>query len=253
MTIYTGADILGDSIRSAGFTYISVQWSRAVTEVRGHEYGVIEDGRDGYQIIRDAAELLRHPAPSLFQLVQPIAAVEYVVGHGHSQGAGLLRGMMWSGENRTHDGQLAFDGFLLTGHNGLRCYILNNDDTADARPGRSGISMYAGGGVPCAELPDDGKLILIRTQSEVEANGPVVSVSHNVRVYDLAGVAHVPSSIALLRQFGANRQNPVSWRPVARAMLDHLVAWVERGREPPQPVPMEGGYDEDGQFQLGHG
>jgi hypothetical protein len=38
-----------------GFVYMSVQWARMVTEALGSDYGLIDDGRDGYDIIKDAA------------------------------------------------------------------------------------------------------------------------------------------------------------------------------------------------------
>ena len=58
---YTGDVIFSDYLRREGFTYISVQWSRMVTEVLGRDYGVIENGGDGYEIIKDAARFLRNP------------------------------------------------------------------------------------------------------------------------------------------------------------------------------------------------
>jgi hypothetical protein len=62
---YTGDVIYSDYLRREGFTYFSVQWSRMVTEALGPDYGVIENGMDGWEIIRDAARFLRDPADEL--------------------------------------------------------------------------------------------------------------------------------------------------------------------------------------------
>ena len=58
---YVGDVIFSDYLRRQGFVYMSVQWARMVTEELGSDYGVIEDGRDGYEIIKDAARFLRSP------------------------------------------------------------------------------------------------------------------------------------------------------------------------------------------------
>ena len=56
---YVGDVIFSDYLRRQGFVYMSVQWARMVTEELGSDYGVIEDGRDGYEIVKDAARFLR--------------------------------------------------------------------------------------------------------------------------------------------------------------------------------------------------
>ena len=58
---YVGDVIFSDYLRREGFVYIAVQWARMVTEELGTDYGVIEDGRDGHEIVKDAARLLRSP------------------------------------------------------------------------------------------------------------------------------------------------------------------------------------------------
>ena len=52
---YFGDIIFSDYLRREGFAYLAIQWARMVTDVLGADYGVIEDGRDGYAIIKDAA------------------------------------------------------------------------------------------------------------------------------------------------------------------------------------------------------
>ena len=52
---------------------MSVQWARMVTEELGSDYGVIEDGRDGYEIVKDAARFLRAPDSARGRLGLPAA------------------------------------------------------------------------------------------------------------------------------------------------------------------------------------
>ena len=46
---YAGDMIFSDYLRREGFTYMAVQWARMVTYVLGADYGVIENGMDGYR------------------------------------------------------------------------------------------------------------------------------------------------------------------------------------------------------------
>ena len=68
---YVGDVIFSDYLRRQGFVYMSVQWARMVTEELGSDYGVIEDGRDGYEIVRDAARFLRGPDRARGQIRPP--------------------------------------------------------------------------------------------------------------------------------------------------------------------------------------
>jgi hypothetical protein len=62
-----------------------------VTYVLGADYGVIEDGQDGYAIIKDAAHFLRHPGTLEGAVPFRPPAVGRVIGFGQSQTAFLLR------------------------------------------------------------------------------------------------------------------------------------------------------------------
>ena len=90
----------------------------------------------------------------------------------------------------------------------------------------------------------------IRTQSDVEFAGIRAGNSPNERNYDIAGVPHVPEFISLLRYVGGVRQNPASWRPVAKALLLRLAAWVENDVQPPESIDIDGDYDEQEQFRF---
>lgn len=246
--LYSGNTIFSDFLRTEGFTYVSVQWSRAVTEILGPDYGVIENGVDGYAIIRDAARLLRDP-PELQGAAGP-APVTHVIGHGYSGVPALLRAFVRLGYNREQDGSLVFDGLLLAAGTETRCRLLNNDETPQAGPGLPTVATFYAG-QPCLEpLADAGKVIVLRTQSELEDGRPIRYESPDYRVYEIAGVSHVPVFINNLRDLGSARQNPISWQPVAKAMLRHLAEWIATGQVPPPPLYLAGAIDPDGLIHL---
>ena len=58
---YVGDIVFSDYLRREGFTYVAAQWAKLVTYALGTDYGVIEDARDGIEIIKDTARLLRAP------------------------------------------------------------------------------------------------------------------------------------------------------------------------------------------------
>ena len=78
---YAGDIIFSDYLRREGYVYMSVQWARMVTEELGSDYGVIEDGRDGYEIVKDATRFLRRPKGRR-RLASPPQAVAHVVAFG---------------------------------------------------------------------------------------------------------------------------------------------------------------------------
>jgi hypothetical protein len=95
--LYHGDLIFSDYLRREGFTYMAVQWARIVTYVLGADYGVIEDGRDGDEIVKDAARFLRHPDTLEGALPFRPSAVDRVIGFGLSSTAFFLREVVRSG------------------------------------------------------------------------------------------------------------------------------------------------------------
>ncbi len=131
---YLGDIIFSDYLRREGFTYLAVQWSRMVTDVLGADYGIIEDGRDGYEIVKDATHFLRKPGTLEGEVPFRPHAVSHMIGFGQSQTAMLLREWLRSGQNRDTAGALVFDG-LLAGVGGGLCLPLTNDETPRPEPG----------------------------------------------------------------------------------------------------------------------
>jgi Alpha/beta hydrolase domain len=253
---YAGDIIFSDYLRRKGFTYMAVQWARMVTHELGADYGVIEDGRDGYEIVKDAARFLRQPSTLEGAVPFRPHAVGQVIGFGQSQTARLLREMVRSGQNRQKSGALLFDG-ILAGVGAGNCWILDNDDTS--RPGPGPTNPTFSTTMPCGEpLPEDGKFIAIEAESDVGGGTDAIPLTAyltrhqtpSYRQYELAGVAHIPPDIIDMRLFGATRQNPVSFRPVYKAMLRNLVEWIVSGTAPPDSRYIEGNVESEGRFHF---
>jgi hypothetical protein len=246
---YVGDVIFSDYLRREGFVYMSVQWARMVTEALGSDYGVIEDGRDGYEIIKDAAQFLRDPDGLEGDLVSRPPAVRHAIAFGQSQSASLLLELVRSGRNRNRDEVLIFDGALAGVHAG--CLVLNNNETP--RPGPGPVIPTFSEFESCdTRFPEDGKIISLLTESDLVAFRSYTTrhQSPSFRQYELAGVAHIPPSILGLELTGARRQNPISFRPVFKAMLRNLVEWIETGKEPPDSRYIEGRIDSEGEFHY---
>jgi hypothetical protein len=247
---YVGDTIFSDYLRREGFTYMAVQWDRMATYVLGADYGVIEDGRDGYEIVKDATRFLRAPGPLAGAVPFRPTAVGRVIGFGQSQTAALLREMVRSGQNSDQSGALLFDG-ILASVGGSECLILNNDETPRPEPGPTNptFAEYVFCGEP---LPENGKYIAIQTESDIDRFKAYLTRHQTLsyRQYELAGVAHIPPDIVDMRLFGATRQNPVSFRPVYKALLHNLVAWIGAGTAPPDSRYIEGDVDREGHFHF---
>ena len=52
------------------------------------------------------------------------------------------------------------------------------------------------------------------------------------RVYEVAGVAHIPQPVMDVSWLGAFRQNPTDARPFVRAAINHLHDWISEGKKP---------------------
>jgi Alpha/beta hydrolase domain len=129
--------------------------------------------------------------------------------------------------------------------------VLNNDATPRPGPGPT-IPLFYVGDYCDGPLPQDGKFIAIETETDLDADQSyrIRHDSPTFRQYELAGVAHIPPDINALELTGAKRQNPVSFRPVYKAMLRNLVDWIETGKEPPDSRYIEGRIDSEGEFHF---
>ncbi len=208
--------IIGDAyLLGGGNVFLAVLWDKGAMEARGE--GFMTAGSDGYELLRDAAAVVRSagtmPYPAGF--TRPPAARK-VAATGYSGSSNLLRDFYLKGEN-TREG-LAFDGALLGG--------VQATCNTPAAP----ITWFHCPGV----LADGGKVLVLNTEADVEFAGFTErGRTAGYRVQELAGIAHIPSSVSDFRQSGQPEQNPVSASPAFRAAHQNLLLWMRGGPAPP--------------------
>jgi hypothetical protein len=209
---------LGDEyVFGGGNVYIAVLWDKTVLAQRGE--GFLADGLDAFDVLRDSSALVRWPGsmPYPRRFKRPPAAAK-VVAFGYSQSANLLRNFYVNHQN-TKKG-LAFDGALLGG-SGSTC-MSPVDVTV----------FYVCEGT----LADGGKVQVVNTQADVEFAGFLErGRTAGYRVFELAGVTHIPVPIFDLRPHVNPDQNPISSSPALRAAHRNLLWWIEGAPPPAAP------------------
>jgi hypothetical protein len=246
----------GSYLFDEGYTYLTIQWNKKVTEIFGPTrpdganrnhlvYGSIEHSADAWDILRDAAQLLKDP--SYYPNNDAPASVATVLSSGYSQGAAAQLEFVTQGL----DPDKVYDGHLVQ-MIGLTCWKRRDDDT-----------VHFGFFGDCAPLPTSGEhapVMTIVSESDMTIYPSVVGVGKsafflrnranpNWRQYELAGVAHLPKPIFELRQA---TQNTADARPVFRAAFKNLRRWVH-GRncqEPPRSLFFAGDVDASDAFRF---
>jgi len=233
-----------------GFTYIAVQWDKAVTDYFGTSapdeeeqqhnhliYGTIEEPEDAFDILLHTAGLLKEPGR--IQGASNLNPVDVVLSFGYSQSAGLQMEFLSRGKN-LRNGELVYDGHLLA-KAGLLCLTFHNEPPGFYNP------------EACRGLPveDGSKVIHVAAQGDVEAvlfaGRSRFPDNPNWRQYELAGVSHLPEPI--LPGLDEN-QNPASSGPVFRAAFHNLARWVKEDVGPPPSRFLEGTLNADGTFDT---
>lgn len=208
-----------DFLFGTGNAYVGVIWDKDAVEALGN--GAIAAPGDGYTILRDAAALARDPAAMLPAEAGAPPVSNKVVAYGYSQTGSLLRAWYFNHLN-TQGGAPAFDGALVAGASGF-CKNLDppSDDICEG------------------PLANGGKVIVLSTETDVEWTGYVErGETPHYRVLEVAGVSHIPASVADFRGHGLPEQNPVDFGPAVRAALVNLQAWLH-GTEPPPSITIE--------------
>ncbi len=213
----------------------------------------------GMLATRDLATFLRHDPAA------PTAGgLDHVIGEGQSQCGRFLRTLLYLGLNRDEAGRPAFDGVLAHIAGGRRgefnhryaqpsvqptpsfghLFPFADDPQTDPLTGETAGLLdrqRAAGGLP--------KIIYTDTASEYWrgdaglthtdlASGGDVEPPGGVRRYLFAATQHGPGAPPLADRTmfgsrGANRLNVVDYRPLYRAALTNLLAWVADGVAPP--------------------
>ena len=245
----------GNYVFDEGYTYVSIQWNKAVTEIFGPSapgdgqphnhlvYGSIDRSADAWEILLDAARLLKNPrAYPAGKRPEPVATV---LSSGYSQGAALQLELLAEGL----DPARVYDGHLIQ-MIGLACWK------------RVDVAPYFGSLGDCSPLPARGHhapVIVLTSETDMVAFHPSVlglgksafftrnATNPNWRQYEMAGISHLPEPILSL---GLPNQNSGDAKPLFRAGLDNLTRWTH-GRHrtrPPAARYFKGGVDATGAF-----
>ncbi|MBS1854619.1 MAG: hypothetical protein JST11_04585 [Acidobacteria bacterium] len=238
----------------------------------GQLYEFVYEGKDpvvagaGLAAIRDWISFLKFGGadPALGDLYK---SGKRAIGFGISQSGRLLREFLYDGFNADERGRRVFDGVWAdVGGAGRGSFnfryaqpsrdgwpylnifyptdvfpFTDTDETDPASGRRDGLLARArrANVVP--------KLFLTNNSSEywgraaalvhVTADGAKdAALDANTRCYFLAGVQHIPGSLPLTRQGTRYERNPVDHRPVQRALLAAMQAWLKDGKAPPESV-----------------
>jgi hypothetical protein len=233
-----------------GYTYVSIQWDKAVTEIFGptaptdgqpHNhlvYGSIDRSADAWEILLDAARLLKDP--SVYPGTEGPRSVATVLSSGYSQGAGAQLELLAEGL----DPEQVYDGHLVQ-MIGLACFK------------REDVAPHFGFFGDCSPLPTNGRhapVIVLASETDMLIFHPAVlrfgksafftrnPTDPNWRQYEMAGISHLPEPILAL---GIPNQDTGDPRPIFRAALENLTRWTKGNHRPapPQPRYFMGGVD----------
>jgi hypothetical protein len=213
----------------------------------------------GLLATRDLASYLRYEADA------PTARViDHVIGEGQSQCGRFLRTYLYLGLNRDEAGRPVFDGILAHIAGGRRGEFNHRyaQPSVQPTPSFGHLFPFADGvqtdpltgatdGVLARQEAKGALPMIIYTDTSSEywrgdaclshgdlATGGDVALSAGVRRYLFASTQHGPGAAALARRtmFGSHGQNYlniIDYRPLYRAALMNLLAWVKDGAVPP--------------------
>lgn len=231
----------GTYLFEEGYTYLSIQWNKAVTEIFGptvpgdghpHNhllYGSIEKSADAWEILLDAARLLK--GSSIYPNNDGPARVRTVLSSGYSQGGALQLELLAEGLDPTR----VYDGHLVQ-MIGLTCWK------------REDVAPYFGGFRDCSPLPTSGDhapVIVLASETDMLIYPAVIGVGKsafftrndanpNWRQYEMAGISHLPRPILPLE----SNQNTADARPIFRAAFENLTEWADGGRRRRPPAAL---------------
>jgi hypothetical protein len=237
----------GTYLFDEGYTYVSIQWNKAVTEIFGPEppddgqphnhlvYGSIDRSADAWEILLDAARLLKDPRT--YPGSDRPARVTTVLSSGYSQGGGAQLEFL----AEELDTARVYDGHVIQ-MIGLACWK------------REDVAPHFGFFGPCRPLPASGNhapVVMLASETDMLVFHPAVlgfgksafftrnAGDPNWRQYEMAGISHLPEPILPL---GLPNQNTADARPVFRAAFDNVTRWTH-GNLPPPSQYFEGRVD----------
>jgi hypothetical protein len=241
----------GSFLFDEGYTYLSIQWNKKVTETfgptapdngrpHGHLlYGTIEKSADAWEILLDASRLLKNP--SAYPGSDGPAPVATVLSSGYSQGGALQYELLAEGLDPTR----VYDGHLVQ-MIGLTCWK------------REDVGPHFGFFGDCKALPTSGNhapVIVLASETDMVAFHPTElgfgksafftrnRTNPNWRQYEMAGISHLPEPIFAVA--GVSNQNSADARPLFRAAIRNLTKWTHgtHREKPPAARHFQGRVD----------
>jgi hypothetical protein len=222
----------------------------------------------GFAAIRDLISFLKHDGskqnPLLSAAGKPVITRAH--GFGVSQSGRCLRTFVWQGFNADEADRKVFDGLIPhvaggglgffnhrfaqpTRHNGQQ---ENHTYFGDAFPFTYGEAVDPHSkrtdGILLKLQKENAKFLpkIMHTQSAAEywhRSGSLVHtdplgskdaiIPDNVRIYAFGGTQHGPAADPNARGAAENMVNPGDFRPIMRALLEDLDAWVKNDTAPP--------------------
>ncbi len=231
----------GNYLFDEGYTYLSIQWDKAVTELFGpvapddgqpHNhlvYGVIDQSADAWEILLDAARLLKNPRR--YPGSEEPGRVRKVLSSGYSQGGAAQLELLTKGLDPTR----VYDGHLIQ-MIGLVCWK------------REDLAPHFGFLGDCSPLPTKGNhapVIMLASETDMLVYHPTVlrvgksafftrnARNPNWRQYEMAGIAHLPEPILSLKRPDQSTGDP---RPLFRAAFANLTRWTQRKHRDTPPA-----------------
>ena len=247
-------------LEDRGFRTAEVYWELG----QGADLPSFEDGEGrrrfvegvGFAIVRDAADFLAHAAADSGGTPNPLAGrVSRTLATGKSQDGRFLKTFLLHGFNRA-DGRRVFDGMhVFVSGAGLLPILRSGTgpgSSADGAPnfadpdfpsvhdgpltiGTIVAAAEARGEVPPKAMLLNSTVDYASLRASLGRTGPSgtadLALPGNVRMYDVAGAAHVTVVAAKACTLPPER---LDWAPVARATLQRLDGWVARNEAPPE-------------------
>ncbi len=195
------------------------------------------------------------------------ASIKRAIGFGISQSGRLLREFLYDGFNADESGRMVFDGVwaevagagrgsfnfryaqpsrdgwpYLNAFYPTDLFPFTDTDETDPVTHRSGSLLArarAANATPKIFFTNDSSEYWGRAASliHITADGRRdAAISSGTRIYFNAAVQHTPRSLPLVKQGTEYLMNPVDHRPIQRALLADLQAWIKDGVAPPPSV-----------------
>jgi hypothetical protein len=218
----------------------------------------------GMAATRDLVSFLKYTNDGIVLLGDQYRYLKRAIAFGTSQSGRFLRNYLYDGFNADESGRRVFDGVWAHVAGGGRGSFNQRFAQPSRTSGRMNGALYPTDIYPFADLrmldPETREAEGLLTRS-IEANvqpkifytngsheywGRAASLIHTsldgrkddglgneTRAYLLAGTQHGTGTFPPSRNNTAYLTNPADARPVLRALLTHLTAWVKDGKTPP--------------------